>query len=82
MLVAYRWIIERCYTNLTAREILIEAARDNPGIFSLILFENPQSKAEIQSAFENWMFRSTASLETNPLYLRSIVRTKAPLTKK
>jgi hypothetical protein len=59
--------------NVTGREVIVEACRENPELFSLIVFptNEPRSKADADAAFATWTMRSIATLNENPVQIRS-----------
>jgi hypothetical protein len=61
-------------TNVTGREVLIDAAKQTMNIFSVILFPtvNPKTQKEFDEARINWFTRTVSELPRNPTHLRSI----------
>lgn len=60
--------------NVTGREILIEACRENRKSFSVIVFpnDNPQTSTDREAAMSEWTMRSSSTLVGNPITLRTI----------
>lgn len=67
-------------TNVTGREVLVEAARQSRDVFSVVLFptSGPMTTNDVSEAHMNWYVRSIDELPRNPMRLRSIPQPKAP----
>ncbi len=61
-------------SNVTGREVLVEAAKQSNNLFSVVLFPtaNPRTAEHISQAHMNWYLRSIDELRQNPTRLRSI----------
>jgi hypothetical protein len=62
------------FTDITGREVLLQAAKQSKNIFSVVLFPsaNPRTPQDLSQARMNWYVRSVDELKQNPTRLRSI----------